>query len=96
MLNVKTKSGRTFELPSDEEDALIRTGIQSDQDTREITTAEFATMRRRVGRPPIVTTRPMLSMRVDVDVLTHLRAGGKGWQTRVNALLRQAIAQGQV
>jgi uncharacterized protein (DUF4415 family) len=38
----------------------------------------------------------MLSMRVDPDVLAHLRASGPGWQTRLNAWLRRAVEQGQV
>jgi uncharacterized protein (DUF4415 family) len=38
----------------------------------------------------------MLSMRVDVEVLTRLRASGKGWQTRVNALLKEAVEQGRL
>jgi uncharacterized protein (DUF4415 family) len=38
----------------------------------------------------------MLSMRVDPDVLAHLRASGKGWQTKVNALLRQAVERGEM
>ena len=28
--------------------------------------------------------------------LAHLRASGKGWQTKVNALLRRAVEQGKV
>ena len=28
--------------------------------------------------------------------LAHLRASGKGWQTKVNALLRQAVEQGKM
>ena len=32
----------------------------------------------------------------DPDVLSHLRASGKGWQTKVNALLRQAVEQGKM
>jgi uncharacterized protein (DUF4415 family) len=35
-------------------------------------------------------------MRVDVDVLVALRSSGQGWQTRVNALLRDAVASGKV
>jgi uncharacterized protein (DUF4415 family) len=30
-------------------------------------------------------------MRVDADILEHLRGLGRGWQTRVNALLREAV-----
>ena len=93
---VKTRSGRVLRLPSDEEDARIRAGIAADPDTHEVGDAEFALMTRRVGRPAAALVRPMLSMRVDPDVLAKLRASGKGWQTRVNALLRQAVEKGRV
>ena len=33
-------------------------------------------------------------MRVDADVLTASKATGPGWQTRINALLRDAVARG--
>jgi uncharacterized protein (DUF4415 family) len=29
-------------------------------------------------------------------VLAHLRASGKGWQTRVNALLKEAVEKGRL
>jgi uncharacterized protein (DUF4415 family) len=32
-----------------------------------------------------------LTIRVDADVLARLRTEGKGYQTRINALLRQAV-----
>ncbi len=32
-----------------------------------------------------------LTIRIDADVLARLRAEGKGYQTRINALLRQAV-----
>jgi uncharacterized protein (DUF4415 family) len=50
----------------------------------------------RRGRPALPVKRPMLSMRVDVEVLARLRASGKGWQTRVNALLKEAVEQGRL
>ena len=58
--------------------------------------AELARLRPARGRPVVAIKRPMLSMRVDPDVLAHLRASGKGWQTKVNALLRRAVEQGKV
>jgi uncharacterized protein (DUF4415 family) len=94
MLKISTKSGRVFNLPSDMEDADIRAGIAADPDTHEVSEAEFTTMRKRIGRPRSNVVRPMLSLRVDADVAAALRASGKGWQTRVNALLRQALDQG--
>jgi len=94
--SVKTQTGRILRLPTDEEDARIHAGIAADPDAREVSDAEFALMRRRPGRPVAAAARPMLSMRVDADVAAALRASGKGWQTRVNALLRQAVEQGRV
>jgi len=51
---------------------------------------------RRVGRPKLDCPKSPLSMRVDTLVLNRLRATGKGWQTRVNALLREAVEQGRI
>ncbi|TAM89701.1 MAG: hypothetical protein EPN41_03125 [Candidimonas sp.] len=50
----------------------------------------------RRGRPPVAIRRPTLNMRVDADVLEHLRASGRGWQTRVNAILRDAVKSGRL
>ncbi len=51
---------------------------------------------KRRGRPRAAVKRPTLNMRVDADVLEHLRASGKGWQTKVNQLLREAVNQGKL
>ena len=40
--------------------------------------------------------KKVLSIRLDADVLDALRKSGKGWQTRVNDLLRQAVSGGQL
>lgn len=50
----------------------------------------------RRGRPPVAVPRPMLSMRVDADLLAHLRATGAGWQTRVHAALKEAVESGRL
>ena len=55
-----------------------------------------ASIKRGPGRPPVATKRPTLNMRVDADVLAALKATGPGWQTRINALLRDAVARGVV
>ena len=53
----------------------------------------------RRGRPVgsvAATTKAPVKLRLDQDVLAAFRASGRGWQTKVNALLRQAIEQGLV
>jgi uncharacterized protein (DUF4415 family) len=41
------------------------------------------------GRPKSVNPKEHVNMRLDRDVLAHFRAGGRGWQSRINAALRQ-------
>ena len=93
---IKTRSGREIILPTAEEDAAINAAALSDPDAQPLSEAELARLRPARGRPVVAVKRPMLSMRVDPDVLAHLRASGKGWQTKVNALLRQAVEQGKM
>lgn len=57
---------------------------------------QAATVKRGRGRPAVSTKRPTLNMRVDADVLSAFKATGPGWQTRINALLRDAVARGVV
>jgi len=46
----------------------------------------------RRGRPPI-GNRPKeaVKLRLSPDVLDHFRAGGAGWQTRINETLEKAV-----
>ena len=43
----------------------------------------------RRGRPPGSAKRAV-SLRLDQAVIDHFRAGGPGWQTRMNEALRKA------
>jgi uncharacterized protein (DUF4415 family) len=50
-----------------------------------------AAYERGRGRP-IGRKKQVISLSVDKDVLIALRASGAGWQTRVNELLKAAVA----
>jgi uncharacterized protein (DUF4415 family) len=43
----------------------------------------------RRGRPP-GSSKNLVSLRLDKDVIDHFRASGPGWQTRLNDALRKA------
>ena len=92
---ISTLSGRGIFVPTTAENDVINAGIAADPDTHELKAKDFARM-RRAGRPRLEVKRPMLSMRTDPDVLEKLRASGPGWQTRVNALLRDAVSHGRL
>lgn len=51
-----------------------------------------ASLQRKLGRPKAAVTKEAVKIRLDPDVLTVLRATGKGWQTRVNQILRERFA----
>lgn len=53
-----------------------------------------ATLVRGRGRPSVAVKRPTLNMRIDAEVLAAFKATGAGWQTRINAVLRDAVAHG--
>jgi uncharacterized protein (DUF4415 family) len=44
------------------------------------------------GRPKSKNPKRPVSLRLDPDVLSHFRRGGRGWQGRINAALR-AVAK---
>ena len=42
------------------------------------------------GRKPDPNAKKLLTLRLDPDVIEHFKAGGEGWQTRMNEALRKA------
>jgi len=56
---------------------------------------QVAPLRLR-GRPIKEDKKILVHLRLDAIVAEKFRATGKGWQTRINALLNRAIEQGQV
>ena len=49
--------------------------------------------KRPRGRPKAEETKVFTAIRLDADLLGAFKATGKGWQTRINAALRQFIAE---
>ena len=64
--------------------------IEDEGEVRELDDHFLANAKR--GRPPLPTgqKKQQVTMLLDPDVLAHFKKDGKGWQTRVNAALRQA------
>jgi len=64
-----------------------------------VTDAEHATRMaeiRKRGRPPLDAPKVSTTIRLDADVMAAFKAIGKGWQTRINSVLREAVAAGRV
>ena len=79
---------RKLIMPTDEEDAAINASIASDPDTFEASSEQFKTAKRGRGIQKEVTKIPV-SIRLDQDVVEFFRHSGRGWQTKVNEILRE-------
>ncbi len=90
---------------TDEEEAEIQAMIASDPDNPEMTEEELKEFRpfrevypdlaaaidRKLGRPKAKTTKKAISLRLDQEVIERFKAGGEGWQSRMNEVLRKAV-----
>jgi uncharacterized protein (DUF4415 family) len=43
------------------------------------------------GRPKSKNPKLPVSLRIDAEVVAHFRRSGRGWQGRINAILRKAV-----
>lgn len=89
-MQVKSKSGRMFKLPTPKEDAAIAAAALSDPDAVPLTDAQWEATRPfiRRKRPPAPVTKERITIRLSRDVVERFRASGDGWQTRVDAALK--------
>ena len=81
------------------------TAPQEYEELPEITGATLAHAEYRVGGrlkphprhrgPQKAPTKVALSLRLSPDVVRHFKAGGRGWQTRIDEALKKLIAPGR-
>ncbi len=92
----KLKAGTI--LPTAQEEAII--SQQAAEDGTLLTDAEMAGMKPlsafpslqamiRRGRPPKITPKQSTTLRLNAEVLDFFKAGGKGWQSRINTVLKE-------
>jgi uncharacterized protein (DUF4415 family) len=80
-----------------------------DDDNPELTAEDFARAKpfkevfpeqykawKKMGRPPVETPKMHIGFRLAADVVAGIRATGKGYNARVEKLLRDALAQGKL
>jgi uncharacterized protein (DUF4415 family) len=72
---------------SDEEDVAIRSAAEADPDARPVNEL----LKRKRGRPRLANAKQPILLRLDPDVVERFKAGGDGWQTRMNDALRKAV-----
>ncbi len=85
-------------VPTAAEDAAITAAALADPDAKPFTYAEWEAVKPLVrrGRPLGSGSKTQVTLRLDTEALDAFKAIGTGWQTRINALLREAVASGRV
>lgn len=81
--------------PTAEEDAAITAAAEADPVARPLTDAQWDAVKPLVrrGRPPAAVTKERITIRLSHDVVERFRATGAGWQTRVDAALREWLGR---
>lgn len=51
---------------------------------------------KKIGRPPVASPKVHIGFRLAADVVDGIRATGRGYNARVEKVLREAIAKGQL
>lgn len=80
-----------------------------DPDNPELTEADFARARpfknvfpdeykawKKLGRPPVATPKKHIGFRLAADVVDAVRGTGRGYNARVEKVLRDALAEGKL
>ncbi|MCH8238862.1 MAG: BrnA antitoxin family protein [Proteobacteria bacterium] len=52
---------------------------------------EILTRARRRGRPIVDNPKRQITLRLDPEIIAHFKAGGRGWQTRLNDVLARHV-----
>jgi uncharacterized protein (DUF4415 family) len=94
-MQVKSKSGRVFKLPTLEENKAINAGIAVDPDTYELSDTELKQLKRLPGQRgnQKMPTKVQVSVRISPEVVSYFKAKGQGWQTRMDEALKEYIAE---
>ncbi len=75
--------------PTASEDAEIARGVAADPDAAPDLSKPLAGIVRRLGRPRASDRKVSVTLRLDRDVVERFKATGAGWQTRINAALKE-------
>ncbi len=82
-------------LPTNEEDATITAAAMSDPDAAVLSDKEWEQVKPSVGigRPKAEVTKDRITIRLSHEVTEYFRSLGKGWQTRMDEVLKEYVAK---
>ena len=94
-MQVKSKSGRMFDLLDKEEAKRIHVAALSDTDAQPMKDEQLAQLRplsefKRFPDHSMATKKPV-TIPLSPEVAAYFRATGRGWQTRVDNILKEYV-----
>ena len=92
----KTSKREIIRMPTLEEDAIILLAAKSDPDAQPLTDAQLSTMvplRSLRGRPIQKNKKLLVSVRYSPEVVAFFKSTGEGWQSRMDGVLKEYVAQ---
>ena len=71
--------------------------ISYDEDSPKLTEAQIARLKPLHEEYWYITpVKKTISIKIDADILAALQSSGRGYQTRINAILRAAVTNGTI
>ena len=71
--------------------------ISYDEDSPKLTEAQIARLKPLHEEYWHITpVKKTISIKIDADILAALQSSGRGYQTRINAILREAVTNGKI
>ena len=83
-------------MPTPEEDQAITAAARSDPDAQPLTSDQLEAMvpiQKLRGRPKSENKKLLVSVRYSPEVIAYFKSTGKGWQSRMDSVLREHVAQ---
>lgn len=86
----------TIVMPTLAQDKAITAAAKADPDALPLTTAQLhamVPMRSVRGRPKSDNKKLLVSVRYSQEVVAYFKSTGEGWQSRMDGVLQQYVAQ---
>jgi len=84
----------SIRVPTLEEDREITNAANADPDAQPLTDEQMGQMvplKALRGRPKLANKKQLVSIRYSSEVLDYFRSSGAGWQSRMDAVLREYV-----
>ena len=89
---IRYEDGTRVELDDDDAPELTKENRAHVVPFKEALPELYASWKRGRGRPKVETKKTAVSLRLDPAVLSAFKATGKGWQSRINSVLREHMS----